>query len=451
MDNDALVKIFDNIDVGIHIINEDGISVFYNSASQKTDHLTKEEVLNKLMQDLVDEGVFSESIALKTLKTGKEYEETQLVKDHLVFSKSSIIRNNNGEITYVLVTNMDLSSFDSIEKQLEDIHRLRQQLMDKVNEMSISKSSNIIGSTPEIKKVINRAIRVAKVDSSVLIQGESGTGKGLIADFIHKNSLRKDEPLISVNCAAIPSELIESELFGYEQGAFTGAKAEGKIGLLEAANGGTLFLDEIGDMPLEVQGTLLRALQDKKIRPVGSNQEIDIDIRLITASNLNLRKMVSDGAFREDLYYRINVIPIHIPPLRERREDILEMIMQFTEETNKKYDLNVSFTRPALNRMRQYQWPGNVRELQNVVERLIVTSINKDITEEEVLDDFSHTEIDNIDNDNSYEDLVERYEKELLKQLIDKYKTVRKISEVANINPSTLRKKIDRFGLKYKL
>ena len=206
MDRDILEKIFDNIEVGVHIIDANGISIFYNTASQKTDQLTKNEVLNRPIQELVEQGIFSESIALKTLNTGTELEETQFVKDHLVYSKSSIIRDDLGNINYILVTNMDLSSFEGIEEQLDEIQKLRYQLMNKINEISISEASNIIGSSPEIKKVISMANRIAKVDSSVLIQGESGTGKGLIADYIHKNSLRKDHPLITVNCAAIPNE-----------------------------------------------------------------------------------------------------------------------------------------------------------------------------------------------------------------------------------------------------
>ena len=230
-----------------------------------------------------------------------------------------------------------------------------------------------------MEDTIKLSLRIAAVNTTVLILGESGVGKGLIARFIHENSLRNKGPFIKINCGSIPESLLESELFGYETGAFTGAKREGKPGLVELAHKGTLLLDEIADLPLNLQVKLLQVIQERELTRIGGTKPIRIDIRIIASTNKDIRKMVKQGEFREDLYYRLNVIPITIPPLRERKEDIELLIDFFISHYNKKHNKSISLQEDVIEALLQYCWPGNVRELENLMERLVVTSeMNQD-------------------------------------------------------------------------
>jgi DNA-binding NtrC family response regulator len=244
----------------------------------------------------------------------------------------------------------------------EENKRLKSELSDKAD------FRTIVGSSKEMEKVFDVIRKVADTEAAILITGESGTGKELIARSIHANSSRRDAPFVAINCAAIPRDLLESELFGHVKGAFTGAVKD-KIGKFQVAEGGTLFLDEVGELPLELQPKLLRALQEKEVEPVGGTKVQKLDVRVVSATNLNVDKALADGAFREDLYYRLSVIPIHLPPLRERRNDIPLLIRYFCGKHGSE---KISFDKDALHTMVMYPWPGNVRELENTVERLII-------------------------------------------------------------------------------
>jgi transcriptional regulator with PAS, ATPase and Fis domain len=229
----------------------------------------------------------------------------------------------------------------------------------------------LIGEHPLMKKIDAIVHQVAATDATVLIFGESGTGKELIARALHGDSPRRNRPFVPVNCAAIPEELLESELFGHIRGAFTGAHAA-RAGIFQLADGGTIFLDEVGDMPLVLQAKLLRVLQDRVVRPVGADRPLPIEVRVIAATNKNLEKAVEKGGFREDLFYRLQVIPIHLPPLRARRSDIPLLLQHFLEKTNRKYSRDARLTPEAMVHLWEYDWPGNVRELENIIERLVV-------------------------------------------------------------------------------
>jgi two-component system response regulator PilR (NtrC family) len=245
-------------------------------------------------------------------------------------------------------------------------------------------SSSLIATNQRMRDIIGLIRRVAHVDTTVLILGESGTGKEVIAQAIHNQGDRKNKKFVAINCAAIPEELLESELFGHAKGSFTGATGQ-KSGLFEEAEGGTIFLDEIGDMPLSLQAKLLRVLQERKIRPVGSNTSKDINVRIVAATHRDLRTAMVDGQFREDLYYRLSVIPIVIPPLRERPDDIFPLVEYFLKKACTKTEIPLrSFSEGALNKLRAYSWKGNVRELENTVERAVVLSQNSVMTEEDL-------------------------------------------------------------------
>jgi DNA-binding NtrC family response regulator len=244
----------------------------------------------------------------------------------------------------------------------EENRRLKSELSDKTD------FRTIVGSSKEMEKVFDVVRKVADTEAAVLITGESGTGKELVARSIHANSSRRDAPFVAINCAAIPRDLLESELFGHVKGAFTGAIRD-KTGKFQLAEGGTLFLDEVGDLPVELQPKLLRALQEKEVEPVGGTTIQKLDVRIVSATNLDIDKAIADGAFREDLYYRLSVIPIHLPPLRERRNDIPLLIRYFCSKHGAD---KITFDKDALETLVRYQWPGNVRELENTVERLLI-------------------------------------------------------------------------------
>lgn len=277
-----------------------------------------------------------------------------------------------------------LKPFD-IDTLVEAIRR--EEIVQKAKKgisQKAKKSNDFLGTSSSLQKVLSIADKAANTDASILLLGESGVGKEVFASYIHKNSPRAKKPFIAINMAAIPENLIESELFGFEKGAFTDAQ-EAKAGQFELANGGTLFLDEIGEMPYGVQAKLLRALQEKEVRRLGSSKAIKIDIRVISATNANLDEKIKNGEFREDLYYRLNTIPLHIPPLRERKDEILDIANAMVEQNCVKYGFDKkTFSSDAQNELLQYNWPGNIRELLSVVERSVILSEGQEIQKDEL-------------------------------------------------------------------
>lgn len=290
----------------------------------------------------------------------------------------------------------------------------------------------------------------------MLLQGESGTGKEIYADLIYQNSSRVGKPFIKVNCAAIPESLMESELFGYARGAFTGAEKNGKIGFFELANGGTLLLDEIGDMPMSLQPKLLRALQEKEIIRVGGTKPVPVDVRLIASTNVPLQDAVMNGTFREDLFYRINVMPIEIPPLRERKGDIRALALHFIDELNTKYKTEKVITETAVKKLENYQWPGNVRELRNIMERSVISFNGQEINQfqiEKLLYPNSKISIGGGysglgENDKiSIEEMVENYEKQIISEYLEKYNSATKVAEALMMNRTTLFRRMQKYNL----
>jgi len=263
-----------------------------------------------------------------------------------------------------------------------------QKVKKSVKKSTKKESDGFLGSSQALQKALTIAEKASKTDASILLLGESGVGKEVFASYIHKNSPRIKKPFIAINMAALPDNLIESELFGFEKGAFTDA-TEAKAGQFELANGGTLFLDEIAEMPYGVQAKLLRALQEKEVRRLGSSKSIKIDIRVISATNADLHKKIENGEFREDLYYRLNTIPLHIPPLRERKDEILQIAQSVCKENCKKYDFEPkSFSKEAQSELHDYNWPGNIRELISVVERAVILSETQEIQKDELFLDI---------------------------------------------------------------
>lgn len=316
-------------------------------------------------------------------------------------------------------------------------------------------NDSLVAQSTEMRELIGTATQVAKVDCTVLLLGESGTGKEVLAKLIHQHSKRPG-PLVKVNCGAIPETLLESELFGYEYGAFTGAKREGSAGKFEQAHMGTILLDEIGDLPLHLQVKLLRILQEKEVIRIGGNKAKPIDTRVIAATNKNLYKMVQEGTFREDLFYRLNVIPLKIPPLRERKRDIMPLIYAFKKKFEQKYRHKMNCSPEVIRVFMSYDWPGNVRELENVVERIyVISSPYELVTQEILIQDYLniHRQKQLADKPvsvyglTSLKSAVEEVERQLITMALNEYKTLKQVALALKVDESTISRKIKKLSI----
>jgi len=332
----------------------------------------------------------------------------------------------------------------SHSKLLRENLILRSQLKEKY------RFENLIGMSFSMQKVFEMIEKVADTNATVLITGESGVGKELVARAIHYNSSRKDKPLVIVNCGAIPETLLESELFGYEKGAFTGAIST-RAGRFEIANGGTVFLDEIGDMSMNLQVKLLRVIQEKEFERIGGNRVIKVDVRIIAATNRNLDQLVKEGKFREDLYYRLNVVPIHIPPLRERKQDIPLLINHFLKLSNAINNGSIEgISEEAMAFLMEYDYPGNVRELQNIIERIVVIKKRGIIEVQDLPEKLIKPKKPSFEFDltKGYETLVTEFEKNLIMKALSEANGVKsKAAKVLNINRTTLIERMKRLGI----
>ncbi|MFZ5631480.1 MAG: sigma-54 interaction domain-containing protein [Bacillota bacterium] len=309
----------------------------------------------------------------------------------------------------------------------------------------------IIASSPQMREVLKLAGQVASTDCTVILLGESGVGKDVIARYIHEKGPRAASPFIKVNCGAIPETLLESELFGYERGAFTGANREGKVGKFEQAKNGTIFLDEVGDLPLPLQVKLLHVLQEHEIVRVGGSLSRQIDARVVAATNRNLKEMVSQGKFREDLYFRLNVIPIQIPPLRRRKEDIIPLVMHFKQKYEKKYNICHRCTPDLLQTFQNYDWPGNVRELENTIERIYVMISNDKLVTPDILVKYglgldlgtnSQAPAVTVHRIATLREIMDEAEGQLLAMAMEKYRGIKEIALALGVDQSTVSRKL---------
>ena len=359
----------------IFITDGEGNIIFVNEVGAERIGPPREELMYKNVKQLVKEGVYDKSTSLTAIQTKQDAVSalTYRTKNSSI-SHSIPVLDARGNVEMVVTTNMSMEHNKEWEEIIAKERAAMARMQRELDHLRLKGHSRMIAGSPAMQTVMQTIQAIAPTDSNVVILGESGTGKDVMARFIHENSLRADKAFISINCAAIPEQLLESELFGYEAGAFTGALSKGKIGLFEAASGGTIFLDEIGDMPLSLQSKLLRALENREIRRVGGVKNIPIDARIICATNVNLRNMVKEHRFREDLYYRLSVFLIQLPPLRERREDIIPLAESFLRELNEKYDAQKTLAPVTIETMLRHNWPGNIRELRNVMERIFVIS-----------------------------------------------------------------------------
>ena len=376
-ENSDFESIIESLHDDIVIVNRNGIVLYVSDAFLDIYGVKKEEIVGKSVYQLEKEKVFQPSATSIVLSKKKEVTFLQTTKkgNQLVITAVPIFDENN-EVHRVVSYSRDIPGFIKLKKQYEKLEAQMRKLSTEVRELREKKIElpDLIYESPNMANVVNLAIKVAEIDINLLITGESGVGKSLIARLIHQTGPRKDGPFIEINCGAIPETLLESELFGYDSGAFTGAHKGGKIGMIELASEGTLFLDEIGELSLRLQVKLLRVIQEKTLSRLGGVKPVQVDFRLISATNQDIERKVETGHFRDDLFYRLNVVPIKLPALHERKEDIVLLLQHFLDDANKRYKQNKKLSSELVERLVNYSWPGNVRELKNIVERLVITS-----------------------------------------------------------------------------
>ena len=370
-------EVCQNLYDGIHITDGEGVILFINDAYTRTTGIRPEQVLGRRVSEI--EGLlYQGSVTGQVLETKQRVNAVATIlglgKEVLV--TGTPVFDPFGNVKLVVTNTRDFPELKRLEGQL---HALTEEQRKANQELAYLRrrqagGKELIYRSGAMESVMELVRTVAQTDVTVLITGESGTGKELIANELYQNSVRRDKPFIKVNCAAIPAELLESELFGYEEGAFTGARRSGKAGMFELADTGVILLDEIGDMPLALQTKLLRVLQQRELIRVGGSRPVKLDLRVIAATNKDLREEARQGRFREDLYYRLNVVPIELKPLRERQADIPLLAQHFCRGFCKKYGRDMAITPDGVDLLTQYPWPGNIRELENLIERIVVTN-----------------------------------------------------------------------------
>jgi PAS domain S-box-containing protein len=380
-------EIFQNSFDGIFVADRNGRALLVNAGCERNYDLRAAEMIGKHVSELEKSGFIRPVIATRVIETGQRV--TVIQKTHTgktIMATGIPLFDEEGHVRRVIINSRDTTELALLEEELARTKDVLARVETEVAELRRDRLNfdGIVVRSDGMQRLLDLAVRVAKSDATVLLSGESGVGKEVLARLIHKESHRSKSPFIKINCGAIPRELIEAELFGYESGAFTGASRKGKLGLIELANEGSLFLDEVGELPLDMQVKLLHVLQDRVLTRVGGTKPLPVDMRVIAATNRDLGQLVSENMFRSDLFYRLNVVPLEIPPLRQRRDDILVLLQHSLNEFNAKYGTTRRLAPVTAKALIDYAWPGNVRELRNVVERLVVTATS-DVIELEAL------------------------------------------------------------------
>jgi len=442
---DKLIDFLNHSYDGLLLSDPNGRIFYANKAVERITGISNKEIVGRTPEEMQENGLII-SQSLKVLKKDPLTITQKLRTGKEIFITSRPVVDKQGKVICYIANHRDLTDL----KELYDEHHIQKDM--NYIELQELRSRFLmtdrwIYASPKMKKVLEKTWKVAMTDAIVLIVGESGVGKEMIAKTIHNHSSRAKHPFIQINCGAIPDTLMEAELFGYEKGAFTGADRE-KAGLLEIANEGTILLDEIGDMPLHLQVKILRVIQTGEFYRVGGRKPKKLNVRFIAATHRDLKKMVVDGTFREDLYYRLNVVPIEIPPLRERKEDIIPLASYFLDKNNKKYGTAKKFHVETCRYMEEYSWPGNVRQLENTVERMVIMTddnmIGPSFLPAEVIQQLKMADPGSII---SLKELNQITETEMIKRALHKYGSIRTAAKYLEVDHSTLVRKMQRYGI----
>ncbi|MDQ6600072.1 sigma 54-interacting transcriptional regulator [Bacillus salipaludis] len=447
--NAILSSIYDEI----LVVNAKGELIRYSeNIIQDFWKVDLKELIGKNMFQLEDQGLFTPSVTRLVMERKKKVSVVQETKNgRRILAVGNPIFNDENELDRIIIASRDITETTKLKSELKEMKKISEQYK---KELDTFKSKDrflkkLIYCSPKMEKIMGQVKKIADFSSTVLLNGESGVGKEVIAQAIHQLGKRAEYPFLKLNCGAIPENLLESELFGYVKGAFTGADKNGKDGYFKQADGGILFLDEIGEMPMHLQVKLLRVLQEQEVIPVGSTTPFKINVQIIAATNKKLEKMVEEGTFREDLFYRLNVIPIHIPPLRERVEDISLLAFHFLQQLNEKYERNYHLTPDAINVMEFYPWPGNVRELQNIIERLVVSADEQAIDAEFVSQflslGYEYKKMKPvITRVIPLQEAIDQVEEQLIVLAMKQYKTTTKAAKALGISQSSVSRKYQK-------
>ncbi len=454
-----LETIIDSSSDGIWVCDGQGIVITINKASERLNGIQAEDVVGFDVKSLLEKNIFDKSVTTLVLETGNRETILQHVSktNRLLLLTATPTLDAEGHIQLVVVNERDMTELDKLQKQYEQSLKVNEKYREELTDLSLLELERhtIIADSNKMQQILQMSLKLSHLGATnILITGASGTGKGLLAKVIHKNSTRNKNPFIEINCAALPENLLEAELFGYERGAFTGASDKGKAGLFELAQGGTLFLDEIGDMPINLQTKLLKYLDDKKFRRVGGTKVIQVECITIAATNRNLIERVKQNLFREDLYYRLSSFTLDIPSLCDRTEDIQGLVRFYLEKYNKKYNTSKIVGSTAMFSLQHYSFPGNTRELKNILENAVVLSDENGI-DSYILDtiDKSHSEQlflepDGVDDQPiDLTSALNQVERRLLLKAKNNCRTTRQMAGHLNISQPSVVRKLKKHGL----
>jgi PAS domain S-box-containing protein len=453
--NVELSAIFKSSSDGIWVCDKDGKVIDINPTSEIFNGLTAKDIIGKHVSELIEQGFFDHSVTLEVLDKKRQITVSQYMykTQKALLVTGTPVFNDEGDIFMVVLNERDMTQLNNLTKQLEEHRKVTEKMKDELAELSMleMKREGIVAVSESMKQCLRIAHKLASIKASnILILGESGTGKGLLARFIHQDDKK---PFVQINCAALPESLLEAELFGYEKGAFTGASEHGKIGLFELAQGGTIFLDEIGELPLSSQAKLLKYLDDHEVIRIGGIRPKKIDCTVVAATNRDLEELIKSEKFRQDLFYRLNLFTIRIPALRERPEDIFELINFFLKKYNKQYDTNRRIVPEAYELLQTYSFPGNIRELNNIIQKVVVMSEN-DFVDEQMLKRIERRIVDggymSFYNKKfaGIKDQLTALEKDIFRTTMSQFKSTRKMAKHLGISQPTIVRKMKKFGFK---
>lgn len=457
IENPFFIKILDSLSDGVLVADSKGNVLCINQACANFSGKPKSFFIGKDVYCLEELGVFNPSVVKLVIetKTAVSTVQTTSGNDKRFIVSGYPIKNDVGEIEYITAQTKDITEIVKTTNKLEETQSLLKRYSEEILRLNYEKqidSHYFAGQSPTYLTLLQTIDKIALTDSTVLLTGETGVGKNVLAQRIHDLSERSKGPFIEINCGAIPESLIESELFGYAKGAFTGANKTGKAGLIKLADGGTLFLDEIGELPIHLQAKLLQFLQQKKFLPVGSTEYQIANVRIIVATNLNLFEEVKNGNFRSDLYYRLNVLPVHVPSLQERKEDIIGLVHFYLIKCNNKHKRKCHISADVMKKFQQYSWPGNIRELENLIERLVIIAPDSEIQMKDLpahLRDQSEAifDISYLDDHSSLIEVLESVEKNIISKAYAINKTTRKTADELGITQSSLMRRLKKYNL----
>lgn len=447
---DALIAILESSFDGIYITDGQAKTIWINHSYEVISGLLEEDVLGKNMLELEKYGIISRSASLIALKSKNTITIDQTFRTgKRAIVTSTPVFNEQNEVIMVVTNVRDISELYNLKEQLAQKQEQAQRYEGEIEVIrrQLMQTSNMVVGDAKMLNLLRMVGRAALLDTPVLLLGETGVGKEMVASYLHKKSPRRDGPFIKVNCGAIPESLAESELFGYERGAFTGANREGKAGLFEIAHKGTIFLDEVGELPANLQVKLLRVLQEQEIIRIGSGKPMKVDVRVVAATNRDVEEMVKSGKLREDLYYRLNVFPVKIPPLRERQDDIPKLAQNMLDNLNKKYNDTKSLTQSAVISLLGYHWPGNVRELKNVMERSFIISEADEIDSAHLMLQNTRLCSESLEGDQSFDlkAYLQTIEKEYIEKAYENKKNVRAAAQSLHMDPATYVRKRQKY------